>query len=731
MASSRRFQVLAVGVAALFVGLQSWMEKRETGAGVGWGAAFPQLLQEAEHRASDIQFRIRGHRAPHPDVVVAVVDEASVQRHGRWPWPRAKVAQALAALHDLGVRAVGLDIIFAEDAHDPAGDAALAEVFRRAPEIVQGVIAYQSDAAPESAARVEAQRKLALPHVIGTLPGKAPGSVFEVPWASVLSMPFAGLQTPVAEIAQSSVRWGHFHAKPDLDGALRRMPPFVKLSDPPGLVPALALQISAAYFGGEVQPVWRPEDPIDPDDPWKGKLTHARVSGPSGTRDVPISLNEPYVLVDYPGPRSVFPTISLGDLVDGRVPKEAVTGKAVVVGVALLGLYDQVVTPFAAPEVGVFTQASLLSNVLEGRHLVRPHGLLLLEIAFTLATALLLAWRLPRASFRWKVALALLPMVAWGVLDQMLFSRGLQLATVLPLAHVVTSAVALMFLAYLTVDREKGQLRVAFSRYLSPAVMDEILAHPERLKLGGEKRELTVLFSDIRGFTTISESMAPEVLVRFINSYLTPMTEIVLQEGGTLDKYIGDAIMAFWNAPVEQPDHALRACRTALRLLERLETLRGQWRAEGLPELDIGVGISSGSMVVGNMGSDLRFDYTVMGDAVNLGSRLEGANKDYGTRVLISEETYARVSGQVVARRLGAVRLKGKQKRVGIYELRAVGQPSAQDTVPLEKFERALGLHESGQLGEALALFQEVHTLWPHDGPTQRYINDITQQDTA
>jgi adenylate cyclase len=267
-------------------------------------------------------------------------------------------------------------------------------------------------------------------------------------------------------------------------------------------------------------------------------------------------------------------------------------------------------------------------------------------------------------------------------------------------------------------------MRSTFSRYLGEDVIAIALENPDRLNKG-EKRDMTVLFSDIRGFTTLSERMSPEVLAAFINDYLSPMTAIVFDEKGTLDKYIGDALMAFWNAPLEQPDHALRACRAAVRMLEKLDSMKPTWRAQGLPELEIGIGLNSGPMVVGNMGSDVRVDYTVLGDAVNLGSRLEGTNKEYDTRIIISEFTFKLVKDDVVTRRLGAVRVKGKRLPVSIYELRGLGRPSAADAPVIARFEDALARLIARDFEGAGVGFRAVLETWPTDLPSRRYLAQL------
>jgi len=250
-----------------------------------------------------------------------------------------------------------------------------------------------------------------------------------------------------------------------------------------------------------------------------------------------------------------------------------------------------------------------------------------------------------------------------------LFDKGLVLNLIYPCLAFIFSLVAILLYRYFSESREKSYLRQSFQYYLSPEVVEEIVAHPDKLKLGGAKKEMTVLFSDIRGFTTLSEQVAPEKLVALLNEYFTAMTEVILQSGGVLDKFIGDAIMAFWGAPQEEPEHARRACQAALAMIERLETLKKNWARRGLPQINIGVGVNSGQMIVGNMGSEKRFDYTVIGDNVNLASRLEGLNKQYGTSIIISQFTYEIVRDYFAAEFLDEVKVKGKDVAVKIYKL--------------------------------------------------------------
>jgi len=266
------------------------------------------------------------------------------------------------------------------------------------------------------------------------------------------------------------------------------------------------------------------------------------------------------------------------------------------------------------------------------------------------------------------------------------------------------------------VERKGRQLKKAFSNYVSADLVREIEKHPDKLVLGGEQRELSILFSDIRGFTTLSESLSPPELVKLLNEYLSPMTRIVLEEKGTLDKFIGDAVMALFNAPLDVPDHAVRACTAAVRMLDELERLNADFIQRGMHPLDIGIGINTGLAVVGNMGADIRFDYTAIGDAVNLASRLEGLNKYYGTHILLGEETRNRISDQQFTfREIDRVRVKGKQLPVLIFELMVSNHKIR------PRFEEGLENYRAGRFKEARLIFEELAAT-DDDAPSRLYV---------
>ncbi len=259
-------------------------------------------------------------------------------------------------------------------------------------------------------------------------------------------------------------------------------------------------------------------------------------------------------------------------------------------------------------------------------------------------------------------------------------------------------------------EREKRKVRGAFQQYVSASVIEEIMKHPEKLKLGGEKKNVTVFFSDIRGFTSISEKLSPEELVKLLNEYLSAMTDIIMKNGGLVDKYMGDAIMAFWGAPIDDPDHAKKCCEASLEMKEKLTELQKKWTKEGKPPLNMGIGINTGDVVVGNMGSEQRFDYTVMGDNVNLGSRLEGVNKEYGTTIIISQFTYEKIKDHdFVIRELDMIKVKGKNEPIKIYGM--AGKKGAVDKEMLksiEHFNKGLQLYRQRKFKEAVKEFNSA-----------------------
>jgi adenylate cyclase len=367
--------------------------------------------------------------------------------------------------------------------------------------------------------------------------------------------------------------------------------------------------------------------------------------------------------------RGQLPRVSAAKILDGTAPASALKGKLAFVGLTF-STYDKVATPLDPVADGIELHATLAENLLSGHLIHHTARLVTLACALVICLAIVMFQLRTIRRRTWiPPAAALGLVVIYLALCQLAFSSGTIANLTVPSLAAAVTAIAASIGALATEGREKAQLRAMFSRYVSRTVVDRILADPSRAKLGGERKELTVLFSDIRGFSKFSETMKPEDLASFLNEYLTPMTELVLESGGTLDKYIGDAVMAVWAAPVDVPDHAARACRVALRMQEALSMLNTKWKREGKPAIAIGIGLNTGVMAVGNMGTAQRFDYTVLGDQVNLGARLEGLTKEYGVDILVGEATMKAAGDQYVFREIDLVRVKGRATAAPVYEL--------------------------------------------------------------
>jgi adenylate cyclase len=473
-------------------------------------------------------------------------------------------------------------------------------------------------------------------------------------------------------IAEHQVGAGYVNSIPDSDGHTRRMPLAIERGG--RFYMPLALAVVARHLGVNT-----------------GYLTGS-TSVQLGDRGLPVD-RRGRALISFlgSGEGESFPHVSAADVMSGAAPREALAGKLVFVGYTDAAR-DTVVTPFNTNLHGVELHATLVHNVLHGE-LLRQSGPWVAVLTILLLGAMITGAQHNRIRRRraWvAAAVGGMLLVGYLIVAQMTFAGGLVLEVVAPLGSVLVVILASLAAGLATEGREKAQLRAAFSQYVQGTLVDRILADPNRIRLGGVRRELTVLFSDIRGFSRFSEGLEPEELSAFLNEYLTPMTELVMDSGGMLDKYIGDAIMAVYGAPLEMKDHAERACEAALRMQEALAPLNRDWTSRGLPEIHIGVGINTGPMSVGNMGSEARFDYTVLGDAVNLGARLESMTKEVGGQILVGERTAEAAADRFAFRELARVRVQGRQAPARVFELVSEAAASPLSADDLELYATAL-----------------------------------------
>jgi adenylate cyclase len=627
----------------------------------------PTSLHLFDLKMVDVRHLVRGPLAPGPEVVIVAIDEESLATLGRWPWPRTRMARLIDAIDQSGPAAIGLDIVF--DTHDEALDAAVVddaiaaapglparEIFAR----VQGAgdrrlvetLRRSGRAVLAFFFEFEGPREKDIDQEARTLPElsvrTSGGAEVSTP---TLLLDGRRLHRPLLEFAFAAGDGGHINFLPDVDGVHRRVPMAVRVGE--RLLPALNLQLVRRYLGGV--PATAMLSPFE--------MTSLTL----GTQSLPVN-GAGQLSVNYLGPPKTFPHLSAADVVAGRVPREALAGRIVLVGFTAAG-FDDVTTPFAPVSPGVELQATVIDNVLQGRALWRPWWGVPLEALLIVLAGVVTGVAVRRLRGAGGLVAAGLAVVYLGV-SQVLFTRtGLVLGAIYPLIGTFVCALAAVAFQATREEREKRRIRDAFSHYLNPEVTELVADDPSRLRLGGDRREITVLFSDIRGFTTISERLDPEALGAFLNEYLTAMTDVVFRHDGLLDKYVGDAVMAFWGAPIVTPDHATRCCAAALEMQGEVRRLNAEWIPRGLPEIAIRIGVATGSAVVGNFGSERRFSYTAVGDTVNLASRLEGLNKTHGTGVLIAETTYAMLDGAFECRAVGEVTVRGRTSATGVYEL--------------------------------------------------------------
>lgn len=651
------------------------------------------LARYWEWTLSDWRARLLAKPTPATDLVKLVLvdqaslDWASAEQSLPWPWPREMYAAIVDYLTRCGARAVALDILFTEpSSYGPEDDAALAAALARnghaVAAVFPGTLPGRHDRWPAAAAQANPLR---LEGGIAAL--ENPSAIF-----------------PVDALAASAAWLGSVRDRPDGDGVFRRSAPMHTFDGRP--LPSLGL---ACALAGETGPA-SGELAACRAKPWRGAHGCLRIGSASAPLDA-----DGCVRLRFRGPSGVHAAYSAAAVIQAElclregleppIPDGAALfgGKYVVVGFSAPGLKDLRRTPMGGDSPGCELHATLIDNWLAGDFLRAPPAAagwawtIVLAIFAALATAA--ARNGLESAAVWTVS-GLAPFAAGFALWRW---AGLEWPMAVPLAAAVSALGIGAMLNYLAEGRQKHFLKGAFRRYLSPAVVEQLIRHPDRLRLGGERRELTIFFSDLQGFSSFSERLSPEDLTHLLNDYLTDMTDIILEEGGTLDKYEGDAIIAFWGAPIEQPDHAVRAVRAAVRCQRRLAERRDEWAQRYGAVLKMRVGINTGPVVVGNMGSNQRFDYTILGDAANLASRLEGANKALGTYLMISESAWTAAGGAFPGRELGALRVVGRHTPVRVWEATGLpGDPPPPDAAP---YEAALALARAGDWPAAAAAF--------------------------
>jgi adenylate cyclase len=658
------------------------------------------FFEPYELKTYDALCRLQAQRSPAPpEVVLIVVDQGSLeaaQRQGiQWPWPRQMYAPIVQYCAAAGAKALAFDVLFDQpSSYGREDDQILAEALKQNG---HGFLALFLSREKRLPAPWEENilRRIGLP--LSDHSGQVSTTyVSTIPSIEILAEGAAGL--------------GNVMVLPGPDGVYRQLP--LCFSYRNHWIPSLGLAVYRHLYGS------------DP-------LVLQKKSLKTEKEEVPLD-RQGLFLLHYYDPAKDFPRLSAFNVVQSFqavqeggnpvYPPHLLKDKIVFLGFTAAGLYDLKPTPLSPVSPGVLAHATLVANLIHKNFRVRISPVPLLAIALTIAVAMGVAVMLIPSL--WKLAFLLVGMAAAVVFSVSLsFQKSLWVDGVLLSVNIGVSFALSTAFSAATEGRQRRQIKKMFSHYMSDLLIQDLLKNPDKVRLGGEKRVLTVFFSDIAGFTSLSEKLSPEEVVALLNRYLTAMTDIILRSGGLIDKYEGDAIMAFWGAPVPQEDHAIRACLAALDNQSRLGELRQEFLLAGLPPIHARIGINTGEMIIGNMGSSQRFDFTVIGDSVNLASRLEGAGKEYGIRILISEDTYSQAADRIEVRELDLLRVKGRDKPVRIYELLARrGQLPETLLKGRELFLCGLNFYRNQKWEEAKNHFQGVLDLLPDDGPSKTFI---------
>ncbi|WP_041666804.1 CHASE2 domain-containing protein [Sulfuricurvum kujiense] len=689
---------------------------------------YPSVFMPFEHKINDAMFLLRGEIQGDQNIVIVDIDEKSLKELGQWPWSRDKVAHLLENLKGYGAAIIGIDVVFAEpDNSSPKAvfrklgiadtnvadyDRMLGETIAQTPAIVGYVFALSNDGvAPENTPTTNA--------VI--IEKNKPASSFLIkPYRAVLNIPL------IQDNAYSS---GYFNTLPDKDGVVRSVPLVMEYG---GIIyPSLSLEMIRIMLNER-------KITLEYDDRGVNRIM-------VGDRVIPTDFYA-RMMVNYRGSAKSYRYISAADVYNKKIDPSLIEGKIVLLGTSAAGLLDLRSTPFDSAYPGVEVHANVMDNIINQTFIAQPIWAVGVDIVTILVVPFLIfaILLLPGAMASFAAFIALNAGIIGGHYYLMM-REGIVLNTLIPLLAMIALFLAGQVINYFLENKQKEMIKGKFARKVSPAVMNDILSSTTEDILAGTEREITIFFSDMRNFTNISEVLGnPKGLIRFMNAYMEPMTEIIIKSGGTVDKFIGDAIMAYWNAPLAIENHADKAVGAALEQLHGLDKLNSALKKnpdfakvaemsdkKGLPIVDIGIGVNTGTAIVGEMGTRGRSDYTVIGDTINLGSRLESLCKYYNSRLNISGFTKQALKGEYIFRFLDLVTVKGKSEPVEIWQIHDFDRRMKHTLYPvskeeldqeLKRYHEAIELYKTGLFAEALALFKEVES-W--ENKTNRSIYKI------
>jgi adenylate cyclase len=675
----------------------------------------PSHFHSLDNRVRDFYFKFRGPQKASDDVVIVDIDEKSIKELGQWPWERDKFAQILNNLSASGAGIIGLDIVFSEadktspkrlaqkwgfdDKRMPDYDLILSQTIALTPTILGYVFDFDASNTNEA------------PQVPAIFVEKGKKDIEFFPQAH-------GVLTNLKIIQDASYSSGYMNNIPDEAGIIRSVPLMIKYQEQ--LYPSLAFEmyriatqskkVVATYSDAGIENI---------------KL---------GKQNIP-SDRFGRLHVNFRGPFKSYRYISAVDIYSNNYDPKLIEGKFVLIGTSAYGLMDLRSTPMDSVIAGVEVHANMIDNLLHDDMLRKPAWAEVADLTAIILIAFIVIFIYSRFSLLMLSALFGISFFALIYANYyLLFTELVIVNSIFPLFSIVLSLVGTLGVNYFFETRQKEMIKGKFASKVSASVMEDILNHAGSDAMEGQEKEITVFFSDVRGFTNISEAMGDaKHLIKFMNEIMEPMTEIIIDEKGTIDKYIGDAIMAYWNAPLDVENHADRAVKASLRQLHKLKSLNEELSQDpqfknvtqmaqnsNIPIVDIGIGLNSGIAIVGEMGSSMRSDYTVIGDTINLGSRLESLCKYYNSRLNISNFTKEKLKGKYIYRYLDLVTVKGKSEPVEIWQIHDFDDDekealfySSRDELleELETYHKAIELYKSQKFADALVIFKELNNL--------------------
>lgn len=650
----------------------------------------PSHFQSLDSRVRDFYFKFRGPQKASDDIVIVDIDEKSLKELGQWPWERDKIANILTNLSSLGAGIIGLDIVFSEA--DKTNPKRLAKEYNLKIENLPDydlILAQTIGTTPTILGYVfdfDLQNRAEAPQI--------PAIFIEKSKPNREFLPVAiGVLTNIQLIQSAGYSSGYMNNIPDETGIIRSVPLLIKYEQQ--LYPSLSFEIyRIATTSKKVVATYS-----------DAGIQNIRVGKQNIASD-----RFGRLYLNFRGPFRSYNYISAVDVYNNSIERKYIEGKIVLIGTSAYGLMDLRSTPMDSVIAGVEVHANMIDNLLNNDMLEKPVWAEIADLLAILSICFIVIFLFSRLSL--FNLIIVYPIFFMGIIYlnyYFLFSQLIILNSIFPLASAAFSLVAVLGVNYMFETRQKDMIKTSFSKKVSKQVMDDLLEHPDSIHLTTREVEASIYFSDIRGFTTISETLkSPKRITDFLNYYMDIMVISIEENSGTIDKFIGDAIMAYWNAPLAVDMHADKAVKTALKQIAQRDFINIRIKKEFGFEVDYGIGINTGDVVVGEIGSEGRSDYTIIGDAVNLASRLEGLCKPYKVRLVISEFTKSQLTQTYVIQLLDIVKVKGKSEPVKIYEVLSEGEASQEKLAELSLYEKAHEMYVNADFINAKNMFDEI-----------------------